>query len=50
MTPQSIQDLTQARLDRLKSASEKRDLDELMSWQADNATFDDIGAPFVDSV
>lgn len=45
MTPQSIQELTEARLARLKSASEKRDLDELMSWQAEDATFDDIGAP-----
>lgn len=39
-----IQDLIAARLNRLREASEKRDVDELMSWYSKDACFNHVCA------
>ena len=39
----TIQALIQARLAGIKQASEKRDVEELMSWHSKDATFMDVG-------
>ena len=39
-----IQDLIAARLDRVREASEKRDVDELMSWYSKDARFSHVCA------
>lgn len=44
-TQESIQRLIQIRNARLKEASEARDVDALMKWQAADTTFTDKGAP-----
>ena len=40
---EAIQGLIQARLAGIRQASEKRDVEELMSWHAKDATFTDVG-------
>ena len=40
---ESIQALLEARSDGLREASEKRDVDALMSWHAKDAVFTDVG-------
>jgi ketosteroid isomerase-like protein len=42
-TQEAIQALIEARLVGLKEASEKRDVDALMSWHAKDAMFTDVG-------
>ena len=37
----AVQNLIETRMARLKEASEKRDVDELMSWQSKDITFTD---------
>ena len=54
-TKEAIQALIDTRQQRLKEASEKRDVDELMTWYAKDATFKDAGtvkagAPILDLV
>ena len=39
-----IQDLITARLDRVREASEKRDVDALMSWYSKDARFSHVCA------
>ena len=43
-TQENIQHLIQIRNARLKEASEARDVDALMKWQAADTTFTDKGA------
>jgi ketosteroid isomerase-like protein len=40
---EAIQTLIEARLVSLREASEKRDVDALMSWHAKDAVFTDVG-------
>jgi ketosteroid isomerase-like protein len=40
---EAIQALIEARLASLREASEKRDVDALMSWHAKDAAFTDVG-------
>jgi ketosteroid isomerase-like protein len=40
---EAIQALIEARLASLREASEKRDVDALMSWHAKDAVFTDVG-------
>ncbi|KID95362.1 hypothetical protein MAJ_08691, partial [Metarhizium majus ARSEF 297] len=44
-TQENIQRLIQIRNARLQAASEARDVDALMKWQAADTTFTDKGAP-----
>lgn len=44
---ESIRALHETRLQRLKAASEKRDVDELMTWYSQDAIFEDPGKPAV---
>ena len=40
---EAIQDLIEARLSGLRDASERRDVNALMSWHAKDAVFTDVG-------
>ena len=40
---ETIQSLIEARLASVREASEKRDVDALMSWHAKDAVFTDVG-------
>lgn len=40
---ETIEALNEARLAGLREASEKRDVDALMSWHAKDAVFTDVG-------
>jgi hypothetical protein len=40
---EAIQGLIEARLASVREASEKRDVDALMSWHAKDAVFNDVG-------
>jgi len=42
-TQEAIEALNEARLGSLREASEKRDVDALMSWHAKDAVFTDVG-------
>jgi hypothetical protein len=40
---EAIQALNEARLASVREASEKRDVDALMSWHSKDAVFNDVG-------
>ena len=49
-TRETIQALNDIRLAGLKEASEKRDVNQLMSWHSEDAIFTDVGktqVPFI---
>ena len=45
-SPEAVRALIDARNASLREASEKRDVDALMSWHAKDAVFTDVGTKF----